>query len=169
MDSTIAIAGGTANLAIMAAIGHVCLQWSRLEMAVLGLLVAIELTEFEKGALLFGHLDLQPRVNMALNLARAKKLPPPVLGRITAVRQRLQKGGLADRRNQVVHGAHRDMEGVETTLTMIRWKGEKRSRRMTAAEINSIAVEAYELGSEVWSIMIEVQERILEQIRASEV
>lgn len=164
MDRTIAIAGGTANIAIMAAIGHVCLQWSRLEMAALGLIIAIEPTEFEKGAVLFGHLDLQPRVNMALALARANRLAPPVIKRIETVRRKLQKDGLSDRRNQVVHGAHRDMEGIETTLTMIRWKGEKRSKRMTAPEINAIAVEAYELGSEVWSIMMDVQQRTLAKL-----
>ena len=161
---TIQIAGGHANLAVVAAIGHVCLQWSRLEMTVFGLLVTIELVELEKGAILFGGLDLLPRLNLAISLARANKVPIRLIKRIEEVRRAIQKGGLAERRNQVVHGAHKDMAEFETTLTMVRWSGEKRTKRFTAKSINEVAIEAYALGDEVWKAMDEIGKWRLKKI-----
>ena len=95
---------------------------------------------------------------MAINLARHENLPPPILKRIEAIRTKLQKG-LLDRRNQVVHGAHRDMEGAETTLTMIRWKGDRRNKRLDAADISELAKEIHALGNDVWSISDELLRR----------
>ncbi|MFC3098594.1 hypothetical protein, partial [Alteraurantiacibacter palmitatis] len=69
--------------------------------------------------------------------------------------------GVAERRNQVVHGAHKDAEGVETTLTMVRWAGDRREKRMTAMEISQLATEIHELGSEVWAIQMEILARAL--------
>lgn len=138
------------DVAIKVAIGEVCLQWARLEMALIGLICQIEPMETETD-ILFGGLDIQPRVNMAISLAQHRKLPVAFTRRITAVRAKLQNG-LNNRRNMVVHGAHRDMEGAETTLTMIRWKGDKRHTRLNAVDISKLAHEIHELGSEVWAI-----------------
>jgi hypothetical protein len=92
-----------------------------------------------------------PRVNMALNLARYAKLPPPLLKRLTAVRKTLQ-GGLADRRNQAVHGAHKDMEKGTTTLRMVRWSGDKKDKTLSIMDIHQLGVEVFELADECWSI-----------------
>lgn len=146
------IEGVPGSVRILAAIGQVCLQWARLEMALIGLLSAFEEIDTERAYILFGGLDILPRINMVLNLGRHHKLPRRFLSRIEAVRTLLQKGGLADRRNQVVHGAHRDIEDDSTTLTMIRWKGAKRHKTMTATEIHHLGMEIYEAGNEVWSI-----------------
>ncbi|MDK2770222.1 MAG: hypothetical protein KYX69_21195 [Sphingomonas sp.] len=167
--TTISVPGEPGNIAIMAAIGHVCLQWSRLEMAVLGLLVTIEPMEFEKGTLMFGGLDLLPRLSTAISLARYHKLPLPIVRKIEAIRKELQKGGLAERRNQAVHGAHRDLVGFETTLTMVRFKGDKRSQRITAQSINQIAEDAHRLGDAAWSLMEEIRDwTFARDIRAEE-
>lgn len=155
--STITVPGDPTNVAVMAAIGHVCLQWSRLEMAVHGLLITIEPMEWEKGAIIFGGLDLQPRVNLAIQLARYHKIPVRLIKRIEEIRSALQKGGLADRRNQVVHGAHRDMADSGTTLTMLRWKGDRRSQTLSAQEISEIANEAYALGDVAWQLMDDIR------------
>lgn len=145
------IEGVPGSVRILAAIGQVCLQWARLEMTLIGLLSSIEEIETERSYFLFGGLDMLPRVNMALNLARYNKLPPPLITRIKAVRTSLQKD-LAERRNQVVHGAHREIEADSTTLTMVRWQGDKRHRTMTALDIHQLALEIHELGNEVWDI-----------------
>ena len=136
----------------MATVGYVCLQWSRLEMGILGVIYTIEDMPAEKGEIIFGGLDILPRVNMAINLARYAKLPPRFTKRLTNVRKALQ-GGLCDRRNQVVHGAHRDMESDSTTLTMVRWKGDKRTKTLSAMDIQKLGNEIFELGNECWAIM----------------
>lgn len=137
---------------IMAGIGHVCVQWARLEMGWLGLIYVIEGIPAEKGHIIFGGLDMLPRANMAINLARHAKLPQRLVKRMTEVRKALQDG-VSDRRNQAVHGAHRDMQGDETTLTMVRWPGDKRHKRITMADLAALGVEIHALGNEVWSIM----------------
>lgn len=146
------------EIKIMAGIGHICLQWARLEMALLAVIYAIEDMPSEKGHIIFGGLDMLPRANMAINLARYEKLPIRLIKRIEAARDALQKGGLSDKRNQVVHGAHRDMEGDETTLTMVRWKGDKRSKKITVADIVALGVAIHDLGDEVWSIFNDIGE-----------
>jgi len=148
------------EIAIRAAIGNVCLQWSRLEMIVLGLICTIEPIDLEKGYIMFGGLDILPRVNMAINLARHNKYPPQILKRIIAVRDELQ-GGITDARNQVVHGAHKDMQGAETTLTMVRWKGNKRHKRTSAGEIATLAIQIRDIGNKVWAVMDEITSRAL--------
>lgn len=69
-----------------------------------------------------------------------------------AIRTALQKG-VMDGRNQVVHGAHRDMEGDTTTLTMVRWPGEKRTKKITTADLYALGSQIHDLGNEAWSIM----------------
>lgn len=148
------------EIAIKVTIGDVCLQWSRLEMALIGLICQIEPIDIEKAFIIFGGLDIQPRVNMAINLGRHNKLPPAILKRIGAVRTKLQNG-LAERRNQVVHGAHREIVGAHTTLTMVRWKGAKRNKTLHATDIAALSAEIHELGTEVYSISEELFGRAL--------
>ena len=124
-------------------------------MALIGLLCQIEPMEVEKAYIIFGGLDIQPRLNMAINLADHNGLPRSAIKRVRAVRKQIQ-GDLSDRRNQVVHGAHRDIDGPETTLTMVRLKGEKREKRLSATDIAALAAEIHDLGSEVWSISMEL-------------
>ena len=139
------------DVKIMAGIGHICLQWARLEMALLGVIYAIEIMPMEKGEIIFGGLDVQPRCHMAINLGQYNKLPPPIMKRLRGVRKVLQSG-LADQRNQLVHGAHKNMENGTTTLTMVRWKGEKRDKSFTAIDIHNIGIDIYKLADECWSI-----------------
>lgn len=151
------IEGVPGSVRVLAAIGQVCLQWARLEMTLIALLCTIDEVETERAYILFGGLDILPRVNAALNLARYRKIPPHLVRRIESVRRVLQKD-VADRRNQVVHGAHRDLADDSTTLTMVRWKGDKRTKTMSATEIFQLGVRIYELGDEVWSIMEAIAE-----------
>jgi hypothetical protein len=157
-QTKIVVPGGSSNLPVTSAIGHVCVQWSRLEMTIFALLISIEPMEWDKATIMFGGLDLLPRVNIAIALARHEKLPIRFIKRIEEIRRTLQKDGLSERRNQVVHGAHRDMENFGTTLTMLRWKGERRSQTLSANEINEIAEQAYELGDNAWHLIADINE-----------
>ncbi len=125
-------------------------------MLILGLMDAIDGIPTAKGEMIYGSLDILPRINMAVRLAEYHRLSGPLVKRIIDVRKALQgKGtydGLAARRNQIVHGAHRDLENGATTLTMVRWRGEKRDKTFTALEIHELAVELLNLGDEVWAI-----------------
>lgn len=136
---------------ILATIGHVCLQWAQLEMALLAVIYAIESIPPEKGELIYGGLDMIPRVNMAIRLAGHDKQPLHVLKRLRAVRKALQDG-LSDRRNQVVHGAHHDLANGSVTLTMVRWRGDKRQKVFTALDIGALAEEIFYLADETWKI-----------------
>ena len=138
------------DVAIKVCIGDVCLQWARLEMTMIALICQIEPMETEKAYIIFGGLDIVPRANMAINLARYNKLPTSLVKRITAIRKALQ-GGLDKRRNQVVHGAHRETQGAEVTLTMVRWQGEKRHQKLSSQDISLLAKDVHDLGTEVWS------------------
>ena len=141
---------------MMTAIGHICLQWARLEMGLLGIIYTIEGMPMEKGEIIFGGLDILPRVGMALNLGRYAKIPPPMIKRIAALRIALQ-AGVSDRRNQAIHGAHKDFEvSGFTTVTMVRWKGDKRSKYLSAADLYALGEEIFELGNECWSIINDI-------------
>jgi hypothetical protein len=155
-ETSLGVPGDISNLPVTAAIGHVCVQWSRLEMTIFGLIITIEPMEWEKATIMFGGLDLLPRVNLAIALSHHVKLPQRFIRRIEEIRRVLQKEGLAERRNQVIHGAHREMENFGTTLTMLRWKGERRSQTLSAKDINNIADQAHELGNKAWSLMTDI-------------
>lgn len=136
----------------MASIGHVCLQWARLEMALLGIIYAIEGVAVPHGELIYGGMPIQARVNMAMRLAEFHKIPLNLQKRLKAVRKALNDH-LLDQRNQIVHGAHRDFdEKGSTTLTMVSWRGAKRDKTLTAIEINDVAAEIFNLANECWSI-----------------
>lgn len=109
----------------------------------------------DKVHIIFGGLDMQPRVNMALILAREAKWPQPLLKRIEAVRHALQRDGekLAERRNQVVHGVHSDSEiPAHFKLTMVRWKGPKTTQDVSITDVRALALRLGEMAQEVWSI-----------------
>lgn len=146
-----AFTGISGDVKIMASIGYVCLQWARLEMALLSVIYAVEGISMEKGELIYGGMDIIPRVNMAIRLADHAKVHPPLVKRLRNVRKAIQSD-LCDRRNQIVHGAHRDMDNGSTTLTMVRWRGDKRQKTFTALDIANLGNEIFELGNETWSI-----------------
>lgn len=75
-----------------AAIGHICLQWALLEHTVLALIAAAEHMPMPKVHIIFGGLDMLPRVNMAITLARQARWPQHLVKRIEVIRKALQHG-----------------------------------------------------------------------------
>lgn len=138
------LAPPTDQNAFLAAIGHICLQWSRLEHSLLILIGTIENMPAEKAYLAFAGLDMIPRVNMAITLAQENKLPRRMIGDLKGIRRELQKDGsnLANRRNMFVHGVHKfgDAAG-EYVLTMSRWRGDKRDQTVTLIDAGQLAHE----------------------------
>ena len=138
-----------------AMIGHVCLQWALLELNLLGLLSSLESVSTERAEILFGGLDMLPRCGMAINLARHHRLPGPMIKRIETVRKKLQSG-IADRRNQAIHGAHArsDIPG-HVRLRMVRWKGAKSVQHISIKDMHDLAMEIAALASEADAIWVD--------------
>lgn len=136
----------------MASIGHVCVQWALLEHSLLSLIGTVEAMPLEKVYRIFGSLDMMPRCNMTINLARDAKAPTALVKRILAVRKELQDG-LDQKRNQVIHGVHA-FTGVNDSvqLTMPRWSEPKRTQTVTALEMAELGQALNRLSSEVLAI-----------------
>ncbi len=84
-------------------IGNICFQWAHLEFLVALALWSLLRIDQETGKILTGSLDLLPRVNMALKLAKHLKAPGLAIKALKEVRTALQ-GGLIERRNTAIHG-----------------------------------------------------------------
>lgn len=133
-------------------IGHVCLQWALLELNLLALLSALENIPSERAEIIFGGLDMQPRCNMAINLARHHRVPGPMVKRMEAIRKSLQNG-IADRRNQAVHGAHAESDFPQhVRLRMVRWKGDRSVQHVSISDMYNLAMEIATLATEAGQI-----------------
>jgi hypothetical protein len=161
---------------LLAAIGHLCLQWALLEQCLIAIIAAAENQSLEKTYARFGSLDIHKRVNMAITVAREAKWPQRLIKPLTEIRSALQKGGggLADRRNLFVHGVH-EPTGVrgEYALTMTRWGPSKRKTVVTALDCGQLALSIIQLvqkaegvfiGYGVWKFGPEYQTDRSEQI-----
>lgn len=113
---------------------------------------ALEDIPHDKGAVIYGGLDMIPRFHMAINLAEYHNAPLHIKKELRAVRKALQDG-LADKRNQAVHGAHSDagvMDAVQ--LTMVRWKGNKRRETKTLEDFMKLSEEIHALQRSCYSV-----------------
>lgn len=141
----------------MAAIGHVCLQWSLFEHTVLYVIYALEDLNYHKGDIVYGGLDWRPRLNMAINLATYHKTPKDLIDRLKAIRKKITKDKLADRRNTAVHGVHKPGENDgEVVLTMPRVGGENKHTTLTAIQIGELGAEIKSLQEAVNSIYSDI-------------
>lgn len=162
--------------AFLSGIGHICLQWALLEQTLLAIIGAAEDLPFDKVYTRFGSLDMQPRLNMALKLAREDKWPPRLIKTLVEIRKALQKdgGGLAERRNLFIHGVHKDTDVPgEVSLTMARWSPDKREQIVTMHDAFELATHLTQLvhkaesvfrGYGVWKFGAEYQADRSEQI-----
>ncbi len=146
------------HLKIMAGIGGVCVQWALLEHLVLGMIAANEGMPSDRAYLIFGSLDMKPRLNMAILLARDAKIPNDIVKRIEDVRKALREEKLTDRRNQAIHGVHKASGQPDSIdLTMPRWSGSRRTQTVTVMDLFSLSTRLAELGNEIWLIGEDVQ------------
>lgn len=141
------------NQKVTAAIGHICLQWSLLETAILAVISAIEALPTNKVFLLFGGLDMKPRLRIALNLARQPGIPSVFAKRLKAVQKALDDG-LDEERHQAVHGVHFYPSDVpdKVRITMTRWHEPKRTQDKSAHDLFLTGAKISDLAMEVFSI-----------------
>ena len=141
----------------MAAIGHVCLQWSLFEHTVLYIIYSLEGITYHKGDIIYGGLDWRPRLNMAINLCVHYEAPKPLINRLKELRKKIDKDKLADRRNTAVHGVQRRGENEgEVIMTMPRVPGENKHTTLTAIQIGALANEIVAIQREADSIFREI-------------
>lgn len=141
---------------ILASIGHVCLRWSLLEMTVLAVINQLELISSEKGALLYGGLDILPRFKLAIRLAEYHRLPRDLTNELKEIRKAVQKD-VAERRNQAVHGAHSDADVLEAVnLTMVRWPEPKRTETVSLEDLIALTEEIHDLQVRTYRVFEEV-------------
>ena len=138
----------------MACIGHICVQWALLENNLLGLTGIISNMPIEEAYIVFGGLDMRPRLNMAVNLSRHHKLHPPLLKRLLAVRDAVSKNKIDEKRNRAIHGVHQISEKpLHVSLTMARWSGDKRTTDVSIADLHKSGFDILDLAQEVWAII----------------
>lgn len=147
-----------AQIVFLSTIGHVCLQWSLLELTLLALLSDMEGIDLEKGEIIFGGLDIKPRINMAITLGTRHKLPPPMLKELRAVRKVIQDE-LMDRRNQAVHGAHGESELLGTyNLRMSRWPAPKKLQPVSYENMIALTEEINAVQRRVYAVLTDMVE-----------
>ena len=121
-------------------IGWVCCQWSFLEYILLrgiGKMAGIEDEETRK--VLFGGLDMRPRLAMAAELAVRTKAPI-ALREALADASRAIEGGLLKRRNRAVHGVQFIYADGDMDVEIHRGKDRSR-RRLTATDLCELTKE----------------------------
>ena len=141
------------QIAIMAAIGHVCVQWALLENNLLAVLSAIEGMPVPQTTIVFGALDMKPRLNMAINLADHHNIHPPLRARLRKLRKTMDDAKLADRRNRLVHGVHKLSDQPHSfKLFMPRLKGDAQHKDVSVGDAYNLGIEIKAAGDEAWSI-----------------
>mgnify|MGYP006897128245 CR=1 FL=1 len=70
---------------IMACIGYICVQWALLEQILLQTIFVMQDLESTEGEICFGGLDIQPRVNLAINLAKHQKAPKKIINELKEI------------------------------------------------------------------------------------
>lgn len=128
-------------------------------MAALAVIGAFEGQETEETWLRYGGLDLLPRINLAIRLAEKPGKPAHFAKRIRSARRKLQgRQGLSEKRNEVVHGAHRSLDGQTATLTMTRYPEGNREIQVDPFSLNSLSREIHALANDVWELFQDIWE-----------
>jgi hypothetical protein len=123
-----------------AAIGLVCGEWSTLEYNLSIVIWRLLGLDPDTGKIVTGGLDLLPRVNMAINLARHVKQNRATIAALERARKTVQDG-LDARRNQAVHGVHFAEDDGSTTVEVHRGKGGRNPVTITGDAYSNLADE----------------------------
>jgi hypothetical protein len=99
----------------------------------------LNIPDTETGKIVTGGLDILPRFNMAIALARHQKRPRKLIAALATARKSIQDG-LDMKRNRAIHGLHFE-EGGFTRVEMFRGKGADVITTASSAEYARIAEE----------------------------
>ena len=116
-------------------VGNISTQWAYLEYLVANTIWWLLKVDKPTGMILTGGLDMIPRINMAINLARHLKADRRILEALEVTRKSIQ-GGLADRRNIAVHGVFSSSDGSPiVTVEVHRGKGDRKRIPLSDEEL----------------------------------
>lgn len=125
-------------------IGMICKHWADIEYTLSLTIWHLLKLDPETGKIVTGGLDMQPRANMALNLARHTKQPPPFIKALVDAREAIQ-GGLDMRRNRAIHGVMFLSDGFTYETEVHRGRGGRQRQPLPASELNSLCDDLLKL------------------------
>jgi len=128
-------------------IGAICAQWSYLEYLLLRTMQKLLEIGDETAIILFGGLDIRPRMAMTIELAAHYKAPKRLRDAIVDTRAAVE-GGLLKQRNRAIHGVQFLYSDATMQVEMHRGKDRKR-REMSLAELRKLTDDIFELGSKL--------------------
>lgn len=119
----------------LAQIGLIAVQWSHLEVVFSNAIWYLLRLDVETGKIVTGGLDMVPRANMAINLARHLKAPKVLIDGLVLARKKIQDG-LDQRRNQIIHGVQRSGRDHSTALIDVhRGKGSRQTSEVSLDDL----------------------------------
>lgn len=126
-------------------IGWVCWQWSTLEHLLLrSMRKMIGSTDDELGKILFGGLDIRPRLAMASELAKYYKTPLPFRKALAKVSAAMD-AGLLKKRNRAIHGTQFLYEDGELHVEVHRGRDKSRSP-LSSRDLYDLSAEIREVS-----------------------
>jgi hypothetical protein len=138
----------------LACVGRVCIEWATLEYHLANAIWFLVDLDKPTGRIVTGGLDMLPRLNMAINLARHKRADKLLISALVDAREAIQ-GGLDTRRNRAVHGLQFTDGGVYT-VEVHRGKGGRDRQDLTTAELESLGEEIHQLELSFASVLVSV-------------
>ncbi len=133
----------------MCAIGNVCGQWSNIEYQVAHIIWFMLDLNMDVGKIITGGLDMQPRLNVAILLARQLGAPRYVIKGLTDARKAIQDG-LDIERNRAVHGVSFPSDNLLVQMVEVhRGKGPRTPQEVPVAQLNRLGDDLAKLGHEL--------------------
>jgi hypothetical protein len=130
-------------------VGTICKHWARIEYLFALTIWQMLNLDAETGKIVTGGLDMLPRVNIAINLARHTQQPKPVIKVLESARSAIQDK-LDARRNRAVHGVVFLDENFAYETEVHRGRGNRQRQPLPTAELDSLC-------SDLLTVIIKLQ------------
>lgn len=129
-------------------VGMICRHWADIEYIFSQTIWHLLKLDAETGKIVTGGLDMLPRVNMAINLAKQTKQPSDLLRILEEARTAIQDG-LDTRRNRAVHGVMFIGEGFNYEAEVHRGRGSRKREFLPASELRGLCDDLLKLHSKL--------------------
>jgi len=136
-------------------IGHMCLQWAGLEMAIACIIWKFLKLDVGVGKIVTGGLDMGPRVGMAINLARKLNIDRRLVKALEETRATIQKD-LIDKRNLLVHGFAWSFSDDPNTYVDSHRQGDRKSKPFATKDIPPLIQKIHDTTAHLVSVAVSV-------------
>lgn len=136
-------------------VGNICRQWAYVEYLFSVVIWAALKLDRETGMIVTGGLDMLPRANMAINLAKHLNMDASIREALTNARATLQAGSLSlvDKRNIAVHGLELRTQGTSSTMEVHRGKGAFREHEFGNDQLREIGAAVQKIHEQLSPVM----------------